>query len=73
VNDDLRHAAWIPHLIGAISFDSRLGVAAATYLAGFILAAAWPPSFLPTIILAHLIGATSYLFVVSSRARRLET
>jgi hypothetical protein len=56
-------------LIGAISFDSRLGVAAATYLTGFILASAWPPSFLPTITLAHLIGAICYFSVVSSRGR----
>ena len=56
-------------LIGAISFDPRLGVAAATCLAGFIIASAWPPSFLPTIILAYLIGAISYFFVVASRWR----
>ncbi len=57
-------------LCGTVLLDLRLGVAASTYLAGFLLASAWPPLYLALAGPTHLIGAFTFYLVVTSRSPR---
>lgn len=57
-------------LYAAILLDLRLGVAAGTYLAGFLSASVWPPLYLALLGPTHLVGALMFYLVVTSRSPR---
>jgi hypothetical protein len=50
----------------AVALDARVGVAAAVYLGGYLLAAAWPMTYIPVIVLSHGVAAVNLFIVLTS-------
>jgi hypothetical protein len=52
----------------AVALDRRVAVCAAVYLGGYLMAAAWPSSYLVAVVSGHTVGAIN-LFIVLTNPR----
>jgi hypothetical protein len=50
----------------AVALDRRIGVCAAVYLAGYLVAAAWPETYLGVVVAGHTVAAINLFLVLTN-------